>query len=88
MSEPVKINVNWKCRIKVRPRGLYQWNLFHTDLYFDHPDMAKMVEKRRLKPDDDGFVELQLWEVMNKLGPACYMGPEPPFDTEIEVIPE
>ena len=35
------------------------------------------------KIDPDGYVEFQMWDLMEKFGSYCVLGCEPPFDTVI-----
>jgi hypothetical protein len=34
-------------------------------------------------PDADGYVEFQMWDLMERLGEYCSWGGDLPFDTEI-----
>lgn len=41
-----------------------------------------------LKPDDDGWLDIQLWEAMYVFGPKMFHGnSELPFETNIELTP-
>ena len=35
------------------------------------------------KTDPDGYIECEMWELMEKFGPYCGLGKELPFDTVI-----
>jgi hypothetical protein len=57
-------------------RGVAVYNKHHTDLSLKPP--------KNLKCGD--VYEDQLWAIMHIFGDACFMGPVPPFETEIELI--
>lgn len=71
----VTLNINDKVRFKMLRRGWEAWNRYYTKLN---------LPVTELPVDEDGWSELPLWELMLVVGPACYMGPEPPFETSIE----
>jgi hypothetical protein len=38
------------------------------------------------QPDSEGWRTYQMWELMLIFGQHCYMGPEPPFETNIRIM--
>jgi hypothetical protein len=72
----LRVNLNQTCRIKVLIRGVDAYNKYFADL--------GMKPFKDLRPNDT--YEGPLHEIMNIFGEACYMGPEPPFETEIEIL--
>lgn len=73
------MNLNVRVRIVLKDKGKailhHHANRFGTD-------------NSSLWPvSEDNRVEMHLWEVMQIFGPHIYMGPPPPFETEIEVLP-
>lgn len=68
----MKINVNDKVRLKLTEHGKI---ILTTDDYL-----------KWTKPDDDGWLELHLWEAMFVFGPFMFNGnPNIPFETNIEL---
>lgn len=74
-----KFNVNHKVRFKMLERGWDAYYKYYKDLG---------LPPQPLEVDEDGWSEMQLWKLMSMVGSACYMGPEPPFETEIILINE
>ncbi len=70
----VSVNINTQVRIKLLPRGIEQHRRHFYALGLDPATY-------RTPPDADGYERYSLWEIMHVFGPACYMGPEPPFET-------
>lgn len=75
--ESVTINVNQRVRFKMRDRG---WEAYRK--YFAETGAPMGV----LEVDEDGYSEMQLWELMLIIGPAMHMGPMPPIETTIEIL--
>lgn len=72
-------NLNDQMRIKPLKRGLEIIARERDELRKQLPDTDWTTWMR---PDADGYLELPAWQVMSVFGYACYMGPEPPFETE------
>ena len=72
----MKVNINQSCSITLQKRGVEAYNKYYIDLGLEG-------EVGRYKVGD--VVVMLLWEVMNVFGSACYIGLEPPFDTNIEI---
>lgn len=68
----MKINVNWQCKVTLKPSGLHI--------------LATAFPKGPLRLKGNVW-EAPLWEVMQVFGKHIYMGPPPPFETTIEIIP-
>lgn len=73
----IELNINCICEVILRARGVQA--------------IKEDYEKRGLEPPGvkvgDTFRE-SLWQIMLVLGPACYMGLEPPFDINIKIEEE
>lgn len=76
-STALQVSINQKCRIKVLIRGVDAYNKYYADL--------GMEPFKELRPND--IYEAQLLGIMEIFGEACRMGPEPPFETNIEILP-
>ena len=73
MSE-ITFNVNHKVKAKLNDRG----RKIQAEYYAPFGDGPK--------PDSDGWTEYQMWCLMHVFGEHCYMGPEPPFETNVRII--
>jgi hypothetical protein len=73
------INLNDRVRIKLRPAGLFAYNLYILGLRLKPEDYPLPIDK-------DGYVEMHLWEVMMYFGTHCHIGTELPMETEIEIL--
>ena len=71
----MKVNVNQKCSVILRKRGV--------EAYYDYYKRLGLSPPKNYQIGDT--FSGQLWEVMHLFGSKSYMGPEPPFDTEIEI---
>jgi hypothetical protein len=72
MSE-ITFNVNHKVKARLTSRGReIQTRYFQLS---DGP-----------QPDSEGWRTYQMWELMLIFGQHCYMGPEPPFETNIRIM--
>ncbi len=74
-----KININDSVLIKLTPHGINvlreRWNeVFHDDpeYPFKPPDV-----------DENGYSQMQLWDVMNRFGSNTYCGSDLCFEVEI-----
>jgi hypothetical protein len=77
----IRVNINDRVLIRVRENGRRLFDAHYQTLHLDPEVYWKMAVQW------DGRLRLHLWEVMHIFGPGCYMGPESPFDTEIEFAP-
>ncbi len=68
----MKINLNDKVRVKLTAHG----------------DIALSMDEYAVdKPDADGNLEMQLWELMRVFGPFMFHGnPNLPFETNFELV--
>ena len=71
----VRFNINGDVRVKLTPLGRQIWRS-----YWKPHDPEGNMEK---KIDPDGWLKIQLWEVMATFGPHMYNGGDVPFETEI-----
>lgn len=76
----MKINLNDNVRVKLNDRGRFIWNRYwvlatHND---DHSMNSKITE--------DGYLQEQLWVVMNVFGPHLQMGFDQPMETNMDYI--
>jgi len=69
----MKINVNQNCKVVLRQRG--------ADVLSEY--YSNMGKAHYYKAGD--IFESPLWKIMFLFGKSSYMGPEPPFDTEVEL---
>ena len=72
----MKFNINHCVRIKLTDRGRQiledQWKEILPKEEYEHP-----------KEDDEGYIEMQLWIILNRFGSYTHMGCDLPFETEI-----
>lgn len=77
MTAIVSLTPNDMVRIRVMPTGMKM-------IEVERENLSKRVRSidwsTWRKPDEGGWLELQLWEVMNFFGPACYNGGELAFE--------
>ena len=71
----MEININDKVTIKLLGRGVEAYNKYYSKLNVEPPKKVTVGSE----------LTIQLWEVMNIFGEYTYMGPEPPFETEIKI---
>jgi len=74
------VNLNDMVLIRLTDRGNKVFDQYYANLNLC-PD-----EYREMYRQPDGRYGMQLWEVMKIFGSECYMGPEIPIKTEIEVL--
>ena len=79
----IPFNVNWKIRAKLKPAA---WDTF--DRRIRKLDLEPAIYRAHHPEDASGWSEWQLWEFMNYFGEIIYMGPPPPFETTIILLPE
>jgi hypothetical protein len=80
-------NVNSGVRVKLTPLGLSILRQQDEEFCALIPAAAaaswRKGEPARYEPDAEGYHEFQLWDLMHRLGPYCWMGLDVPFDTDI-----
>jgi hypothetical protein len=78
-----KFNVNSCVKLKITEKGLKRWK----DHYNDFPKNLKIkpitIQELRNKQDNDGYISLQLWEVMEIFGEDLQVHDY--FDTTITI---
>lgn len=78
------LNVNNYVRIKLTKFGFEKLKKNHEDLRKRYPTI--IGEYTPPKVDEDGFCEMQLWEVMNTFGEDLFNGSiNLPFETNIQI---
>lgn len=73
-----EFNINDYVEVRLMRRGREARRAYYQRLGLDMPE---------LKEDSDGWSRWQLWQLMEEIGSACHMGPEPPFETTIRLLP-
>lgn len=48
-------------------------------------DAGRPYAPRLARADQDGFIKMQLWQVIQDFGHLIYLGCEPPFETTIRI---
>jgi hypothetical protein len=78
----MRFNVNHHVRVKLTERGHQFLRERHRELF-----AGTRFENQYVPPevDADGWSRFQLWDLMNKIGPAMHMGADIPIETEIEL---
>jgi hypothetical protein len=71
----MKININQSCSVILQKRGVEAYNKYYRKLGLEPAEKYEVGD----------VAVMLLWEIMRIFGSACYMGPEPPFDTNIEI---
>ena len=73
------ININEFVRVQLSEKGKHIF-IHQYDYIFPDVEWQKLQESQTAKIDKNGFVEMQLWELMNLFGSHMYMGCIPPFE--------
>jgi len=67
----MKFNVNNYVTVKISDRG------------------RELIKESKVwlykEPDENGYIKLQMWDLMKEFGPYIYLGCIMPFDTTIEL---
>lgn len=71
-----KININSECVIILKKRGVDAINNYYKRLEIEPPEEYKVGDK----------IKKPMWEIMNIFGEYTFMGPETPFETNIEIL--
>lgn len=75
----MQFNINHHVLIRELPNGRKQFDAHYKAIGLD----ADVYREMHRMPD--GRLRFQMWELMFIYGPACIMGPPPPFETTIEI---
>lgn len=86
MQEYIDFNINDYVKVKLTEKGKYIY-------YHQFDDINECIRKIggnplnpiELKYDDDGYVEFQLWHLMEIFGEHLFNGCEVPFNTTIRL---
>lgn len=80
-QEEIKVNINWIAKIKLTKEG---------EKYFREYFAGYIGVLSSYIPeiDEDGYLTLQLWEVMQIFGRKIVMGNHLMFETEIVILKE
>ena len=85
----MKFNINQNVKVKLTDRGRKILEEKHVEFINSFPALPEDVKiYKPKKEDEEGWSTWQLWNLMHTLGPHCYMGPMPPFETEIIIDEE
>ena len=77
------LNINHNVRIKLTKFGFEKLKKNHEDLRKKFPTVRKFTPP---KVDEDGFCEMELWEVMNTFGEDLFNGSiNLPFEPNIQI---
>ena len=80
----MKYNLNYNVKVKITAKGHEILRLNYEQL------LGKLTSQYPYEPpkiDEDGYSEMQLWEVAHQFGAAMYNGCDAPIETEI-ILPE
>lgn len=84
-GDGMKFNVNSYVRVKLTDLGRERLKADHDALWVGR----KRTYDYHLPPEDaDGWSKWQLWDLMESLGKYMGMGRHPPFETEMEIVPD
>jgi hypothetical protein len=86
-AKEIRFNINHTVKVKLNDRGRKILKDNHDRLFSGYPVNAK-PEYHPAKEDDEGWSKWQLHSLMSSLGNHCFMGPVPPFETEIIIVLE
>ena len=78
----MRFNLNDYVMVRLNDKGKKILKEQHDKLYARLPVEA-LRKYRPPKEDENGYSKWQLWTLMNELGHACFIGFDPPFETEI-----
>jgi hypothetical protein len=74
----ILFNTNCKVWVRLTAKGKEVYNK-HWDKYIRWAN----ITAPELKPDKDGWVEFQLWDLMNIFGESHYNGCDIPFEGNV-----
>jgi hypothetical protein len=81
-----EFNINQYVYIRLTEVGYATWKERHDDMYRPYPayhSEIKPIEHYKQQANDEGFIKMQLWEVMQLFGHKMGNGMPVPFETEI-----
>lgn len=80
----MKFNINECVRVRLTKTGK---NILRKQFDSAHERMPHVFKEFALpKEDEQGFSEWQMWRLFETFGEHIYLGCEPPFETEIEIV--
>lgn len=77
----VDFNINSRVRVKLTNEGRAELRRQAADLRKTFPRLGEFDPVRE---DKDGWMEMQLWSLMESLGHMCHIGFSGPFETAIQ----
>ena len=82
MKEYIDFNINHNVKVKLNKRG---WD----ELKRQDDEMMKLFSSITVlntpEVDEDGYCTFQMHDLMYRLGALCFMGPMPPFHSQIKI---
>jgi hypothetical protein len=77
-------NINDDVKVKLTPKGRAV-----VDAYYSNPPyyMTVLYPWRAQDADAEGYLTVQLWDLMHVLGPSIYMGSEPLIESNTLHLP-
>jgi len=81
----MNFNINETVKVKITPFGHKILKEYHDNLMQKIPNTSTLERKYQEPPvDEDGYIAMQLWSVMQKFGPHIHLGMnEQPISTTI-----
>lgn len=80
----MKFNVNDYVRVKLTPTGK---EILRKQFEERHERMPQVFKELSLpEEDENGFSQWQMWRLFETFGEHIFLGCEPPFETEIEIV--
>lgn len=80
----MKFNLNEYVRVKLTPTGK---DILRKKFEELHERMPQAFKEFSLPEEDgQGFSKWQMWHLFSDFGEHIYLGCNPPFETEIEII--
>ena len=80
----MKFNINEYVRVKLTPTGKGILRKQFVERHERMPDVFK--ELSLPEEDEQGFSQWQMWRLFETFGNHVFLGCEPPFETEIEIV--
>lgn len=81
MNPPGRMNINDFVWVRLTDRGREIDRKKHDELRAIAPTIGPYVPTAKGR-----WSRWQLWQVMHRFGEHCYLGCDPPFDTEIALV--
>ncbi len=76
-------NINYNVKVRLTKFGKELHRQRWEDFWNSYGKFEYQFPYTPPKEDENGYCEFQMWELMEKFGPYCGLGCEPPFDTVI-----